>query len=64
MSVVMSEMDMESSSAFSPSEPDIDSAFVSKHNQSAEIYQVKFFKRTAMRRSSFFSHLKTMWMLY
>ncbi|PAV68247.1 hypothetical protein WR25_11010 [Diploscapter pachys] len=39
MSVVMSEMDMESSSAFSPSEPDIDSAFVSKHNQSAEIYQ-------------------------
>uniref|UniRef100_A0A158P6X6 SH2 domain-containing protein n=1 Tax=Angiostrongylus cantonensis TaxID=6313 RepID=A0A158P6X6_ANGCA len=35
-----SEVDMESSSAFSPSEPAVDSVFVSKHNQSAEIYQV------------------------
>ncbi|KIH59831.1 hypothetical protein ANCDUO_09928 [Ancylostoma duodenale] len=30
---------MESASAFSPSEPSVDGVFVSKHNQSAEIYQ-------------------------
>ncbi|KAK6021728.1 hypothetical protein OSTOST_12594, partial [Ostertagia ostertagi] len=34
-----SDVDMESSSAFSPSEPAVDEVFVSKHNQSAEIYQ-------------------------
>lgn len=36
-----SDVDMESASAFSPSEPSVDGVFVSKHNQSAEIYQVK-----------------------
>ncbi|CAD6193645.1 unnamed protein product [Caenorhabditis auriculariae] len=35
----VSDTDMESSSAFSPSEPAVDAAFVSKHNQSAEVYQ-------------------------
>ncbi|WKX99870.1 hypothetical protein Q1695_014613 [Nippostrongylus brasiliensis] len=35
-----SDVDMESSSAFSPSEPAVDGVFVSKHNQSAEIYQI------------------------
>ncbi|VDM65979.1 unnamed protein product [Strongylus vulgaris] len=35
-----SDVDMESASAFSPSEPSIDGVFVSKHNQSAEIYQI------------------------
>ncbi|KJH40331.1 hypothetical protein DICVIV_13721 [Dictyocaulus viviparus] len=35
-----SDVDMESSSAFSPSEPAVDGIFVSKHNQSAEIYQI------------------------
>ncbi|KAK5969253.1 RING-CH-type domain-containing protein [Trichostrongylus colubriformis] len=35
-----SDVDMESASAFSPSEPAIDEVFVSKHNQSAEIYQI------------------------
>ncbi|PIO74087.1 hypothetical protein TELCIR_03913 [Teladorsagia circumcincta] len=35
-----SDVDMESSSAFSPSEPAVDEVFVSKHNQSAEIYQI------------------------
>lgn len=33
-------MESESFSAFSPAEPAVDAAFVSKHNQSAEIYQV------------------------
>ncbi|RCN37946.1 hypothetical protein ANCCAN_16132 [Ancylostoma caninum] len=35
-----SDVDMESASAFSPSEPSVDGVFVSKHNQSAEIYQL------------------------
>ncbi|EPB72610.1 hypothetical protein ANCCEY_08300 [Ancylostoma ceylanicum] len=34
-----SDVDMESASAFSPSEPSVDGVFVSKHNQSAEMYQ-------------------------
>ncbi|CAI5451405.1 unnamed protein product [Caenorhabditis angaria] len=38
-SVVSDAMDVESSSAFSPSEPVVDAVFVSKHNVSAEIYQ-------------------------
>ncbi|KAF8385648.1 sta-2 [Pristionchus pacificus] len=33
-------MESESFSAFSPAEPAVDAAFVSKHNQSAEIYQI------------------------
>ncbi|CAI4222596.1 unnamed protein product [Auanema sp. JU1783] len=35
----LSDVDMESSSAFSPSEPAIDGSFVCRHNQSAEVYQ-------------------------
>ncbi|ETN69351.1 hypothetical protein NECAME_15369 [Necator americanus] len=35
-----SDVDMESASAFSPSEPSVDGVFVSKHNQSAEMYQM------------------------
>nr|AAD45535.1 zinc finger protein STAT-B [Caenorhabditis elegans] len=38
-SVVSDQMDIESSSAFSPAEPVVDGAFVSKHNLSAEAYQ-------------------------
>ncbi|GMR57164.1 hypothetical protein PMAYCL1PPCAC_27359, partial [Pristionchus mayeri] len=33
-------MESESFSAFSPAEPAVDAAFVSRHNQSAEIYQI------------------------
>ncbi|CAB3397720.1 unnamed protein product [Caenorhabditis bovis] len=39
MSVMSDAMDIESSSAFSPSEPVVDELFVSKHNLSAEAYQ-------------------------
>uniref|UniRef100_A0A8R1DPM3 SH2 domain-containing protein n=1 Tax=Caenorhabditis japonica TaxID=281687 RepID=A0A8R1DPM3_CAEJA len=38
-SVISDQMDVESSSAFSPAEPVVDGAFVSKHNLSAEAYQ-------------------------
>ncbi|ULT90939.1 hypothetical protein L3Y34_008912 [Caenorhabditis briggsae] len=38
-SAISDQMDVESSSAFSPAEPVVDGAFVSKHNLSAEAYQ-------------------------